>query len=123
MTRSEVQNMRTEIETVLDKLGEKHGITLKMGNISFHNAGFNTKLTCVAGTGAEAEQAEFDRNASFSDAKGCYGQRFLSRGDVYKITGYKPRSRKFPIVAVSPAGTSYKFTASVLKTLIPMTKT
>jgi len=119
-TKSNLKSVRTEIETALNKVGEKLGISLSIGNISFNADQFTSKLTANSTTDkGEVNQKEWDRFCLFTSFdKDDFGKSFIQGGTTYTICGVKARSRKYPILAKNASGTTYKFGEEIKAILI-----
>lgn len=127
--RKNLPALRDEIAKALKNVEEKHGITFKLGGISFTDDHFRSKieayLTQKGGEVVDPGKINFDRYArSFGLNKEDFGKKFSTCNGTYQICGIKLRSYKYPILAKnSKDGRTYKFRAndviSNLKTYTP----
>ena len=110
--KSNLADVRSAINTSLNDVADHFGITLEIGNISFQDNRFSTKITANIvsedGVVQTREREDFTRYAqslcdldpdwlddSFTDRGIASGS---SRGLTYKITGLKTKARKNKIM-------------------------
>lgn len=108
--------MRQDIDSALEAVAKKHGVSFKLGNIRYTGSDFRTKLECFAGDASDAAQQAFERDAwRVGVKKTAFGQTFTQGNITYKITGINTRAKKYPIKAESMnRGKRYKFPVSSL---------
>lgn len=95
ITPAFLRNLRPEIEAALEVLGEKHGVTFKVGNGKYGTGNFEFKLEGVAEGGITKEGEMFLACCTFWNMKReDLGATFVSAGKTYKIVGAKGRSDK-----------------------------
>jgi len=67
------------------------------------------------GTVMTKEAIDFNRYKNIKGINAELGDAFNYQGDIFTITGYKSRSSKYPILAVSNnTGKTYKFPISLV---------
>jgi hypothetical protein len=101
-TRTEVKNLRAELEATLKEFGQKHGVEVDVGRITFGET-FTTKLTLTKGQSlrdiqnrkkAEQFEAHFHLHkipSRFLD------KPFTYKGKEHKLIGFNHRAKKYPI--------------------------
>jgi len=120
LDRASVRQIADDIEIALAKVAKRYGVKIEVGNSSFSPTNCTTKIniSTVAknGTVMTKEATDFNRYASSFGINGYkLGDTFEFRYETYKITGLKPRSRKYPLLAENVnTGKVYKFPASVI---------
>lgn len=96
---------------------DQYGITMDIGAMRFNDNEFSTRVTAKTGDGTDAArnvwvQYQFSHDMKPSD----FGREFVSNGETFRIAGFNPRSRKFPINAVRVRdGAKYKFPVAAVK--------
>jgi hypothetical protein len=110
LTQFDRQNLaavRQSLNAALKSVEEEYGIKLGVGNIRFTTNMF--KVSIEANITGE--------NALPISAPGLapIGSKFRARGvgQVYTVVEHKPSNRSYPIIAVSPNGTRYKFSNEI----------
>jgi len=117
MTRHEVRDVRARIQQALLDIGDELGFEISLGSASFDNRGctFKMELSKVFEDGTVLTRAAMDFNACchlYGLKPEHLGQTFVVRGTEYRLTGAKPLSPKFPLLAENlNTGKTFKFTA------------
>ena len=117
--RQSLRALRVDLDQAMATIASKYGIQLSAGNISFtsETATIKVQLQVLVknGTVVTKEAKDFDRY------KGLVGLGSLNVGDTiqlqgkeYTISGYKPRSKKSPVL-VTRDGRSYKVSVEMVK--------
>ena len=118
ITRKDVKKLRVEMDEALQAVGEKYGLKLETGNISYNDCGFRAKVTAsiIDEDGVDkAAKREWDLYAGqFGLKSEWFGKEFNSQGRTFTVVGIKPRARKMPVVAKNGDGSLYKFRAAAL---------
>jgi hypothetical protein len=116
--RQSLRALRVDLDQAMATIASKYGIQLSAGNISFTSETATIKVQAGVvknGTVVTKEAKDFDRY------KGLVGLGSLNVGDTiqlqgkeYTISGYKPRSKKAPVL-VTRDGRSYKVSVEMVK--------
>lgn len=116
--RQSLRALRVDLDQAMATIASKYGIELSAGNISFTSETATIKVAAGViknGTVVTKEAKDFDRY------KGLVGLGSLNVGDTiqlqgkeYTIAGYKPRSKKSPVL-VTRNGKSYKVSVEMVK--------
>jgi hypothetical protein len=114
MDRAQVRVASARVNEVLAGLSKELGLSFSTGSIRFDSNGFTTKLTATAsasdGSSRTKEAVDFETHAmSFGLKPSDLGHKFTHGGDEFTITGLKPRSSKYPILAKNRMGKTFKF--------------
>lgn len=114
MNKETLQAFRVDFQSTVKELEEKYKAQIKLGNITYGDISFTAKVEVTSG----ANQKEVEKNRFLDDLK-TYGYRYpvieLDHfengldyyGEKIRIVGFKPRSRKYPIL-YSLNGKRYK---------------
>jgi len=117
MDRATVRQINQEAEEAMREIAEKYGLVLEPKTARYTNSDVVLKFKClVKETTEDGEVLDTDAKNlklyAFRHGLGedAYGKEFVRAGDTYRITGYKPKSRKYPILAENvKTGKTYKF--------------
>ena len=109
-----VKYIRERLKAAVKSLAEELGVVIDIGNCTFKmsNCRFQLKVAVLDTDGkAVTEESEsFRSNAKlFGFEPGDLGKEFIFQGQSYTICGFKPKSRKYPLIARSDNGKDYKF--------------
>lgn len=116
--RTNLKLLREQINQALVQVGNRHGIKLTAGNASFSdfNAAFKLEVQTIQDGNVISKDAQtfLDYAQLLGLSKDMLNQEFETMGRVYKLTGYKPRSTKYPFIAERD-GKSYKLPSYAVK--------
>ena len=119
--RPALKALRVSLDSALAKVAAEHGISLSAGNISFTSETATIKLNAgVIGSGGIAVTKEAQAFDQYKRLVGLgslnVGDTIDLQGDMYTISGYKPRSKKSPVVVTKVSnGSSYKVSVDMVK--------
>ena len=119
LDRTAVRRINDDIQSALDAVAKRYGVQIKVGNSRFSNTNCTTKIDISTvnegGTAMTKEATDFNRFAASFGITKKLGDTFEFRYDRYEITGLKPRSSKYPVLAKNLSnGKTFKFPASVI---------
>jgi len=108
-----IETIRDRVLSELSSLGEDLGISFSLGRSTYDSKHVELKLNCATieedGTVNTIEAREFIR---YQQVHGINPDRlgtvFILRNRRYTLMGYKPKNRKFPIIAETNMGSRYK---------------
>lgn len=114
ITKETVQAFRKDFEKAMKELSEKHQLTVSLGTIRYDDKHLTGKITAYdtsnVGETVSNKATEFEAKAKIIGVDPTwYGRRFSSNGKMFTICNIKPSNRKYPIIAETSTGTSYKF--------------
>jgi hypothetical protein len=117
LDRPTLEIVRAKMDEALAPL-EEIGIHAKTGHISYQDQNATVKVEIsVIGDGGEVvtkTALDYDRYRELHDLPER-GSTFTSQGTLYTITGFKPRSRKYPVIATRADGKGFKFPIDAVK--------
>jgi len=109
--RQSLRDVRAKMNQALALL-EEVGVHAEVGSMSFESDRATVKVQIsVIGEGGEVvtqEAADYDRYREMYDLPEL-GSEFVDRGETYTITGFKPRSTKYPVLVTRADGKRFKF--------------
>jgi hypothetical protein len=114
LDKSAVKYIRRRLKAAVKPLAEELGIEIVIGNCTFKmsNCRFVLKVAVLDSDGKPVteESESFISNAKlFGFEPADLGKEFIFQGQSYTICGFKPKSRKYPLIARSNNGKDYKF--------------
>lgn len=115
--RQFLRNLRPEIESALKEIGERHNISLALGNASFtsNNATFKLEIATVGDNG-EVNSKEVNHFKSFAASYGLspddLGKEISMGGKRFIITGLNTNAPKNPI-KMEEVGTGRKYKSPI----------
>jgi len=124
LDRQTLEIVRAKMEEALAAL-EEIGIHAETGHISYQDRSATVRVEIsVLGEGGEVVTKEAANYDLYREMRGLpeRGTQFTSRGSTYTITGYSPRSRKYPVIATRADGRDFKFPIDNVKRATGMDK-
>lgn len=121
--RTTVRKILAECEEALRPIAEEYGLTLDRKGRTYYADSLPVMYQFLVtekdedGNVLTAEAKDFQKYAPMHglDADDLH-REFVSGGDKFRITGFKPRSRKYPILGENVrTGKTYKFTLETVK--------
>jgi hypothetical protein len=111
--KTNLQAIRRDIDNALADVETKHGITLRLGNMSYSELSFTAKIEgeCIGESGETKAEKDFKLGAHLVGLKPeDFGKTFESNGEKFTITGLNLRASRFPIMGkCQRTGKNYKF--------------
>jgi hypothetical protein len=119
--RPALKSLRVSLDAALAKVAAEHGISISAGNISFTAETATIKVNAgVIGSGGVAVTKEAQAFDQYKNLVGLghlnVGDQVTIQGKDYTIAGYKPRSKKAPVLVKQVNnGGSYKVSIEMVK--------
>jgi len=115
-----LDELRKDLKAVLEVIEEVHDIKFDIGGMKYGAESCRMTLTATcatdeSGNSLNKNELEYnkmvDSHKMFSPDKKflALGDKFISNGEQFKIVGWKPKSRKFPLLGLNKKGKTYKF--------------
>lgn len=109
--------VRTKMDEALGAL-EQIGVHARTGHISYQSQQATVKVEIsVLGEGGEVVTKAAANYDLYREMRGLpeRGTEFSHRETTYTITGFKPRSSKYPVLATRADGKTFKFAIDAVK--------
>lgn len=125
ITTQSLKAFRSEFQAAVATLAAKHNVTIALGNITYADNNFSSKLTVtnkVTKDGGSVKQAEWNKECRLLDlTPEHFGQVVkLNNGKSAKITAINLKKHKFPIIVTLLDGSaSYGMTVAGIKKQLP----
>ena len=112
--REKLAALRVDIENALRDIEQRHGIKISLGRINYDATSARAKLEAHP-SGFDPDKENFERFARvYGMDPAWFGESFKSRGTPFRITGFNPNARAFPVIAEKPDGAQYKFRSETI---------
>lgn len=112
-TKTELKAFRQDFANAVKDLEKKYGVKVELGNISYGETEFHTKMTCTKTTNdgkKKVDTKEFELLKDLLGFKGSIGDKYVSKGVTFTITGLDAKKPKFPVLIEGSNGKKYKTT-------------
>ncbi len=91
--KNNLSEVRAQIQEKLNELKEL-GLIIELGNISYSDLTFTTKMTCALSSAGNKYSAEFMKKYMIHGmSKEHLGKTFMLNGQKHKFIGFKPGAR------------------------------
>ena len=118
-TRTNIKEIRAEMDSALHDIGQKHGVTFQINGITFGASDFRCRVDAIVtgNSGDTVYSVEFKNKCQrYGFQKEDLGREFRSGDRRFKIVGLKIRNRKYPVIAENlQTGKLHKFTTFAVK--------
>jgi hypothetical protein len=127
--KTNLKNLRADLDSAFAEISKKHGISLSIGNISYSPEKATSRLTMVATGDSNISSNGNSRTAAAAAEFKLYAKSFglklehlgaiLKHGrDTYKLVGLNPKAPKFCVVATRvDDGKTYRLPESSIRSL------
>lgn len=122
--RTNLRDLRQDIDAALKAVADKHGISIRAGNARFMPQSASMKLELgTIGEGGQVIDTSAEEFKVYAPLYGLsaddLGKKFKSfDGCIYTITGCRPKSRRFPIIAARADGRAFNPKRKMIATSI-----
>jgi hypothetical protein len=113
ITKELLKKLRVDMDKALNEVGEKHNLSIELGNISFSNIDATGKIEIKTKEidGISYEQAEFERLCEgYGFEKDDYKKTFSVRNKEFTLLGFNTRASKSPLRVADENGKEYRTT-------------
>lgn len=118
MDKQKTKDLRGSIYAAIKPLENEHDVVFNIGNVTYGDSSCKFKMEVLDnlsdGKGVDFMELAFKAGCHlFGLTPEDYGKSFHTNGQTFTISGLKPKSRKYPIIATCTGnGKHYKFQAS-----------
>jgi hypothetical protein len=129
-TRQNLRAIYEDVEAALKPIAEKHGIKLERKSCTYRPDELPVAFKFITiehdanGNTMDSRAKDFVRYASmYGLSKDDFLAEFRSGSRLFRITGFKPKARKYPVLAEDvKTGKTYKFSAEKVKMALALAK-
>jgi hypothetical protein len=120
-TPTKLDQIRKSLNEAVKAVEAEHGVTFKLGKMSYNDDSFTMKSECFMKQGdgsivtKEAKAWTALAEAYYDLPTDGLGKKFVSQGQTFTITGLNTKAPKYPVQARSADGRNYKFPADRIK--------
>lgn len=111
--------VRQKLSEALEPLQGFNGLTFEVGGGSYGSANATFKVNMALTIDGEIATPDAEAYRRHQDLLGLppLGTEFMFNGEIFETSGYRPKSRKYPILAKNAEGKTYKFGVATIKAL------
>ena len=115
--RPTIHELTKKITAAVAAVCEEHGLTVEREGGRFDPSSYRCEyvIRVLEAHADDGDRAEFNLHAHlFGLTNDDFGREFTSGGKEFRLVGFKPTNRKYPVIGRDAAGARYKFPANVL---------
>lgn len=114
--------IRDEVKKTLQELAEELGLFINTGSGTFSPSEFTIRLNISLQEGFDGKsgaQAEFERHSfGFGLKDKWFGKKFSYGGEIFTISGIRPKATKNPVLATNSKGKEFIFPVDIVKVMM-----
>lgn len=114
-----IKTVQDKIRLAISQIEKEENVKIEFGSVRFNVAQYTTQMSVKTLEKTESVDNVFKSVcARLGFTQNIIGMKFESTGGIYEIVDIQTKNRKYPIIAVSPKGTRFKYTVPHIKKLI-----
>ncbi len=119
LDRSNIKVIRDAMQKALDRVEEMYGVKVSVGNIRFDNLSFTAKINAHITDPENAKSFEENQFSQYAFMFGFKPEDFnkevtFGYGKRGTLVGFKPTSRKYPVLVRTKDGKTYRCPTSAV---------
>jgi hypothetical protein len=121
--RTKVRRIQEKIQNAIAQIEKEEKVSIEFGTRTFSETQYTTKMTVKSTAtdtktikAVESENELLSKSYGFN--KNIIGEKFTIQGKSLEVKSFKTRNRKYPIIAETIDGRSFKLSPAQIKGLI-----
>jgi hypothetical protein len=121
--RTKVRRIQEKIQNAIAQIEKEENVSIEFGTRTFSETQYTTKMTVKSTAtdtktikAVESENELLSKSYGFN--KNIIGEKFTIQGKSLEVKSFKTRNRKYPIIAETIDGRSFKLSPAQIKGLI-----
>lgn len=119
INETKINSIQEKLKKAIALIEKEENVKIDFGSISFNVANYRSVMTVSSLDKSEKVEKVYEiicKRLGFT--QNIIGMKFDTNGMIYEITEIKTKNRKYPVIAKSPKGNSYKYSVDHIKKLI-----
>ena len=114
-----IKTVQDKIRLAISQIEKEENVKIEFGSVRYNVAQYSTQMSVKTLEKTESVDNVFKSLcARLGFTQNIIGMKFESTGGLYEIVDIQTKNRKYPIIAVSPKGTRFKYSVAHIKKLI-----
>ena len=114
-----IKTVQDKIRLAISQIEKEENVKIEFGSVRYNVAQYSTQMSVKTLEKTESVDNVFKSLcARIGFTQNIIGMKFESTGGIYEIVDIQTKNRKYPIIAVSPKGTRFKYSVPHIKKLI-----
>ena len=119
INETKINSIQEKLKKAIALIEKEENVKIDFGSISFNVAQYRSVMSVSSLDKSEKIEKVYEsicKRLGFT--QNIIGMKFDSNAMIYEITDIKIKNRKYPVIAKSPKGNSYKYSVEHIKRLI-----
>ena len=119
ITDSKINKVQDKIKAAIAQIEKEEGVSISFGSIKYNSAYYSATMKVSTTEKSEKVDSIYEgicRRLGFT--QNVIGMTFQGNTGEMTITDIKTKNRKYPVIAQTKSGTSYKYSVDSIKRLI-----
>lgn len=119
INETKINIIQEKLKKAISLIEKEENVKIDFSSISFNVAQYRAAMTVSSLDKSEKVEKVYEiicKRLGFT--QNIIGMKFDSNGMIYEITDIKTKNRKYPVIAKSPKGNSFKYSVDHIKRLI-----
>jgi len=117
MSPIKIKKITKKLEELFKEIEKEEGVLITLENVKDSGLSFRTVI-CIKENDEKSRMLYEMACRKVGFTQNVIGMKFEGTNGIYEITDIKPNSRRYPVIAKSPSGDTYKYTVAHIKKLI-----
>lgn len=117
MSPIKIKKITKKLEELFKEIEKEEGVLITLENVKDSGLSFRTVI-CIKENDEKSRMLYEMACRKVGFTQNVVGMKFEGTNGIYEITDIKPNSRRYPVIAKSPSGDTYKYTVAHIKKLI-----
>lgn len=119
INEGKIKTVQDKIRLAISQIEKEENVKIEFGSVRYNVAQYSTQMSVKTLEKTEKVDNVFKSLcARLGFTQNIIGMKFESMGGIYEIVDIQTKNRKYPIIAVSPKGTRFKYSVPHIKKLI-----
>ena len=119
INETKINIIQEKLKKAIALIEKEENVKIDFGSISFNVAQYRSVMSVSSLDKSEKIEKVYESICErLGFTQNIIGMKFDSNAMIYEITDIKIKNRKYPVIAKSPKGNSYKYSVDHIKKLI-----
>ena len=119
INETQIKSIQSKIKLAIAKIEQEENVKIEFGSARFNVAQYTTQMSVKTLDKTEKVDNVFKSMCNrLGFTQNIIGMKFEGPNGVYEIIDIQTKNRKYPVIAIAPSGTRYKYSVDHIKKLI-----
>jgi hypothetical protein len=119
INETKIKRIQDKIKLAISKIEQEENVKIDFNSVRFNVAQYTTQMSVKTLDKTEKVDNVFKAMCSrLGFTQNIIGMKFDGPNGIYEIIDIQTKNRKYPVIAVAPSGTRYKYSVAHIKKLI-----